>query len=325
MTSVPVSSNKSPDSARIRFSSESPLVYIIILNWHGWRDTIACLHSLQQLTYPNYRVLVVDNGSTDESIERIRSVNPEIPIIETCQNLGFSGGCNVGILRAFGQQAEYVWLLNNDTVVDPQALTAMVIIAENNRHVGAVGSVVYHYDNPTKVQAWGGGTVNLWSGRNTNHTHRSTKKNLTHIYGASILVRSDALKHVGLLDEDSYFLYWEENDLCFRLRKAGWTLYTAEQSRIYHKESASLSGQSGTKHYHFTKSMVHFLTSYAPIPIIPLFVALARRMINMLVHKQFDAIAPILQGAKDGALEVLSRRGAIAFFIGESWRGKTGH
>jgi GT2 family glycosyltransferase len=76
-----------------------PTVYIILLNWHGWRDTIACLDSLASLEYTNYRVLVVDNGSTDDSVARIRAAHPEVPIIETGRNLGFSGGCNVGICR----------------------------------------------------------------------------------------------------------------------------------------------------------------------------------------------------------------------------------
>jgi len=87
-----------------------PTVYIILLNWHGWRDTIACLDSLTQLNTPNAHTLVVDNGSTDDSVARIHEAHPEVPIIETGKNLGFSGGCNVGIRRALDEGADYVWL-----------------------------------------------------------------------------------------------------------------------------------------------------------------------------------------------------------------------
>src|ERR1700733_1333304 len=93
-------------------------VSVIVLNWNGWKDTLECLHSLQNLEYPSYQVIVVDNCSTDDSVFRIRQHFPDIQIIETGKNLGFAAGCNAGIARALAQRAEYVWLLNNDTTVD---------------------------------------------------------------------------------------------------------------------------------------------------------------------------------------------------------------
>ena len=134
-----------------KMNSSQPLVSIILLNWHGWRDTIACLDSLVSQDYNDYRVLVVDNGSTDDSVARIRAAHPEIPIMETGRNLGFSGGCNVGVRRALEDGADYVWLLNNDTTVDPQALSAMVAVAEADPRVGAVGSVLYGYGRQNRT------------------------------------------------------------------------------------------------------------------------------------------------------------------------------
>ena len=128
-----------------------PTVYIILLNWHGWRDTIACLDSLASLDYTNYHLQVVDNGSTDNSVACIRAAHPEVSIIETGRNLGFSGGCNVGVRRALEEGADYIWLLNNDTTVDPQALSAMVAVAETDPKVGAIGSVLYYLDNPKDI------------------------------------------------------------------------------------------------------------------------------------------------------------------------------
>src|SRR5512141_114352 len=98
---------------------EWPRVAIIVLNWNGWRDTIECLESLQRLTYPNYQVVVVDNGSTDNSVEHIRKAYPRVRLLETGKNLGWSGGNNIGIKYALGQETEYIHLLNNDTKAEP--------------------------------------------------------------------------------------------------------------------------------------------------------------------------------------------------------------
>jgi GT2 family glycosyltransferase len=114
------------------------------------------LSSLEFLDYPDYKVIVVDNGSTDNSVAEIRKAHPQITLLETGRNLGFAGGNNVGIRYALEQGADYVWLLNNDTKADPHALTAMVEVAESDPRIGAVGSVLYYMDEPERVQAWGG-------------------------------------------------------------------------------------------------------------------------------------------------------------------------
>ncbi|MDD5760409.1 MAG: glycosyltransferase family 2 protein, partial [Desulfobulbaceae bacterium] len=180
-----------------------PLVYIILLNWNGWRDTIACLDSLGNLTYPDFKVIVVDNGSTDESVASIRNAHPAVTLLAAGGNLGFSGGNNVGIRYALESGAEFVWVLNNDTVVTNNALSAMVDMAISDAKIGAVGSVLYFMDAPTVVQAWGGGCVSLWSGISR---HRSSPGQLNYITGASILLSMAALNQIGLLD-DGFFMY----------------------------------------------------------------------------------------------------------------------
>ncbi len=167
----------------------SPVVYVILLNWHGWRDTIVCLDSMAKIDYQNAHTLVVDNGSTDDSVARIHDAHPEVSIIETGRNLGFSGGCNVGVRRALEEGADYIWLLNNDTTVDPQALSAMVSLAEADPMVGAVGSVLYYLDNPKDIQAWGGGRVCFWSGRTRHHLNPVPSAKLHYLTAASILLR----------------------------------------------------------------------------------------------------------------------------------------
>lgn len=125
------------------------------MNWNGWRDTLDCLASLREQEYSNLQILVVDNGSTDDSVERIRSAFPEARLIETGKNIGFPSGCNVELRAALAGSAEFLWLLNNDTVCPPDTLRKLVRRAMASPEAGLVGTVLLHAHDPTKVQAWG--------------------------------------------------------------------------------------------------------------------------------------------------------------------------
>jgi len=120
---------------------DQPKVVIIVLNWNGWRDTIECLESLQRLTYPNYQVIVVDNGSTDDSVGRIRRAYPNVVLIETDENLGYAGGNNVGINYALKHGTEYVLILNNEVKIEPNVLTVMIEVAKQSG-VSVIGGLV---------------------------------------------------------------------------------------------------------------------------------------------------------------------------------------
>ena len=277
-----------------------PTVYIILLNWQGWQDTIACLDSLKSLEYTNYRVLVVDNGSADDSVARIRAAHPGVLILETGHNLGFSGGCNVGIRRALEEGADYVWLLNNDTTVDPQALTTMVAVAVADPGVGAVGSVLYYLDSPKDIQAWGGGRVCFWSGRAHHHLTPVTSSWLHYLTAASILLYRRALEDVGLLDEKTFFMYWEDTDFSFRLRKAGWRLAVADQSIVLHREHAATGKGCPLLDYYFNESAVRFFRRYAPIPAWPISVGVLGRLTKRVLRRNSRGAAATLRGAYAG-------------------------
>src|SRR5437763_815696 len=137
-----------------------PLVFIIVLNWNSWRDTLECLGSFEQVDYPNYRVLVVDNGSTDGSEERIRTACPEIEFIQTGANLGYAGGNNMGIRHALRQGARYVLLVNPDVVLEPATLRRLVRVCADVPQVGALCPVIRREDAPDCV--WFGGGVIKW-------------------------------------------------------------------------------------------------------------------------------------------------------------------
>ena len=280
-----------------------PTVYIILLNWHGWRDTIACLDSLARLDYQNHHILVVDNGSTDDSIARIRAVHPETLVLETGRNLGFSGGCNTGIRRALENGADYVWLLNNDTTVDPQALSAMVTVAEADPRVGEVGSVLYYFDSPNDIQAWGGGGVSFWSGRSHHQLTPVPNSTLHYLTAASVLIRCRALEEVWLLDEKLFFMYWEDVDLSFRLRKAGWHLAVANQSIIFHKEHASTGKGNLLLDYYFNESAARFFRRYAPIAAWPIFIGTLGRLGKRVLRGNIPGFVATLRGTYAGLRE----------------------
>lgn len=270
-----------------------PEVVVVVLNWNGWRDTLACLASLKQLDYPDARVQVVDNGSTDGSVEHIRQAMPEVELLQTGANLGFGGGCNAGIRQALGQRADYVWLVNSDATVAPGALSALVALAQSNSALGSVGSVVHELDEPETIQLWGGGKVNLWTGRSC---HLLSEQTPDFISGASVLLRCAALREVGLLDEQKFFMYWEDTDLAFRLRQAGWQLAVATNSCLLHKQSASLGRNSPQLDYYFIQSGVRFFKRHAPFPFLPISFMLSRMLLKRLATGQLTRVRAVLKG-----------------------------
>ncbi len=278
-----------------------PKVGIVILNWNGWKDTLACLRSLQELNYDNFQITVVDNGSTNDSVVRIRQSFPEIEILQLSTNLGFAAGCNVGICHHMNIGAEYVWLLNNDTKVDAQSLGYMVKVAQEKPILGAVGSVLYDMNDRNRIQAWGGGSVNLWFGRSYHFKEDPRGKELSYLTGASVLLRCTALRMVGLLDE-GFFMYWEDADLCFRLKKSGWNLGVASRAKVWHKESASLGKTSFAFDLHLWTSMVRFCNRHSPLAGIAAVAGSTRMIAKRLLNFDFARARELCQAVFDRQL-----------------------
>jgi GT2 family glycosyltransferase len=265
-------------------------VSVVVLNWNGWQDTIACVASLQALTGVDCDILVVDNGSTDGSVAHIEAALRGIEVLKTGANLGFGGGCNVGIRHALAAGAEYVWLVNSDATVHPQALATMVRLADKNPALGAIGSVVYEAGSVDQVQLWGGGRINLWLGRSK---HCVSAGPVDFVSGASMLLRRAALDDVGLFDEASFFMYWEDTDLGFRLRKAGWQLAVAADSHIWHKESTSLGFGNPVMDTYATRSCVRFLRRHAPMPRLSVALMLVRMLVKRVLVGRPDRMRAV--------------------------------
>jgi GT2 family glycosyltransferase len=233
-----------------------PSVAVIILNWNGRDDTIACLESLAAIDYPNFNVMVVDNGSEDGSVNAISQHFPGLEIVETGENLGFAEGNNVGMRIALERGADYVFLLNNDTIVHASLLRQLIDAAERCPEGAVFGAKIYFHSEPERV--WYAGVV--WDPRIMDFRHveddassRPDSRGVVatpYVCGCAFLARSSMLRKVGLLDP-KFFLMFEETDLCFRARNAGFCCYYVPSATLWHKISASFGGPTSPLAYYF--------------------------------------------------------------------------
>ena len=216
-----------------------PLVYCLILNTNRRDDTLECLRSLHAGTYSNFRAVVLDCGSTDGSVEAVRSAFPGVEVVRLEENRGYAGNNNVGIDLALRRRAEWVFVLNEDTVLDPACLARLVEAGEQDPATGILGPMVYHYDEPDVIQSAGGTLDARWKGshlaRNELDRHHFLDPHpVQWISGCAILVRRGVIEQVGGLDE-RFFYYWEETEWCVRAAKVGWRILHVPAAKLWHK------------------------------------------------------------------------------------------
>ena len=268
---------------------EFPLTYIIVLTWNGWNDTEECLRSLVPVAASGIRILLVDNGSVDGTPEKVRRAFPEVEVIENGKNLGFPGGNNVGIREALSKGANFVILLNNDTVVDKDFARELLSVAVQDKKVGMATSKIYFYDRPETIW-FAGGDVSTWTGRSRHEGYgevdRGQYDNTVEVgrpCGCSLLVTRAFLEDVGLLDED-LFLYGEEIDWALRARQKGYQSILAPRSKVWHKWASGTGGaQSGNYLYYTVRNMLRVLNTHARIGFFPL-----NALRNLLVVASFS-------------------------------------
>jgi GT2 family glycosyltransferase len=271
----------------------------VIVNWNGWRDTLDCLASLREQDYGNLQIIVVDNGSTDDSVERIRSAFPEAKLIETGKNIGFPSGCNVGLRAALEGSAEFLWLLNNDTVCPPDTVSKLVRQAMASPDAGLVGTVLFYAHDRAKVQAWGGGRVKPWIAYTTHFDSPTEFGRNCYTTFASVLARRKMLEEVGLLYE-GFFMYYDDSDLCLRMQKTHWKIVMAEDTAVLHKEGASTTtSQKPFMTKVTTVSGLRFIRRNSRIAFIgmPLYVIL--RVGRRVVRREWVGLRAVCQGVME--------------------------
>jgi len=302
----------------------TPSVAIIILNWNNWPDTVECLESIARNDYPNYRIIVVDNGSRDDSVQQIRQRFPSIQLLETGMNLGFSGGVNLGIERAEG--SDLLLLLNNDTLVAPDFLAALVTKMISDTRNGLVGGKIYFHDEAgDEADARESGKRRIWSagggirgftkrtfqfGESQNDNGQfDREREVDFISGCCLLVKREVFETIGLLDPD-YFMYYEDVDFCVRAKKAGFKVCYTPHSVIWHKVSKS-SEKSKRDFYRIRNAIImmkkRFDFSMTKIIGVVAIISM-ERLLRMFVRKfvffdgdsLIERIRQLLSGTLDG-------------------------
>jgi GT2 family glycosyltransferase len=246
-----------------------PKVTVITLSWNRKVHTLEWLESVSRLEYSNYDVLVVDNGSTDGSPEAIRQRFPNVTVIENGENLGYSDGFNIGLEHAFRNRADYVLVMNNDTVIDPEALTELVKVAETDPRIGFVSGKTYSYFRPDELQSVGMRTHPFlvtdgligYGETDRGQYDEPAEREITD--DAFLLVRKAVFEEVGGFDPD-FFLTQENVDWCLRVRGAGFKIMYTPKAKLWHKGKVG-GGWTAFFMYHQTRNDFVLVAKHRPL------------------------------------------------------------
>ena len=214
-------------------------VKVIVLSYNGVNDTLACLESLEQQAEGVFEILVVDNASTDGAPEAIRARYPQIPLVSLAENLGWAGGNNVGIKRAMDEGAEFICLLNNDTIVPPGVIAELTQAA--NRYKPCLMHPAIDYADPQEGPQLDP-SCNIPAGKSAPLEQDEAMYELQFAYGACLMIPVEVFHRIGGFDE-RFFLQLEETDFWLRARKAGMRSLCTVRARITHAESRSFGGR----------------------------------------------------------------------------------
>ena len=293
------------------------MIVMIVLNWNGAADTIACLESLALLEGGLPKIIVCDNASSDDSWVRLQAyidnqTTLNIQLVQTGSNLGFAGGNNVGLRLALSDpEMQFAWVLNNDTEVAPGALAYLLAYMNAHPDVGICGSTLLYADDPSLIQAVGG-QYNPWLGTSKHvlgHQKFSqaicesvNPDTFDYVVGAAMFVRRAALERVGLLNED-YFLYCEEIDWATRMKRQmpQMRLGYAPASLVYHKEGASTGAndRQGKTYryfadYFFITSRLKFARKHYPLHSLVVQASMLLVTLNRMRRGQWRSAAVAL-------------------------------
>lgn len=244
-----------------------PFVTIIVLNWKGKDDTVECINSINRISYPNYKILLIDNASDDDSVivfRRLYKGEPRIKLIENKENLGFAEGSNIGIREALKEGSDYILLLNNDTVVKADFLNELVKKGESERKYGIIGPKIYFWDKKNIINSAGGRIIKrlgqpLLFGLFKEDKGQYDKVVETgFITGCALLIKKEVIETIGLLDKD-YFFFFEDMDWNIKAQMADYSSVFVPTSIIWHKASSSVGYKSPNYYYYMTRNRILFV------------------------------------------------------------------
>lgn len=253
----------------------APKVFIIILNWNNWSDTFECLESVKKINYVNFKVVVVDNGSTQKPVgfdDLIRQwQTAAVKFIFNPDNLGFSEGNNIGIKYALEQDADYILLLNNDMLVEPDFLSQLASVGQSHSEAGFLGPKILFSGAPKTIW-FAGGKINWLYNKGIMVGHAEVDvgqydqpevQETDYITGACLLVKRQVVEKIGLMPTD-YFLYYEDTDWSLRIRQAGFKCLFVPRAKVYHKGSRSSRVGSPSYIYYHSRNGLIMANNFAP-------------------------------------------------------------
>lgn len=301
----------------------SPFVYVVVLACNRKNDTVACLRSLESVWDEKTKGLLVDNGSTDGTYDAVRGQYPHLEIVQTGENLGFTGGNNVGIRHALKMGADYIVLLNNDTVVDPGFVREMLTVAISSDVIGFVSPKIY-FQEPPDVIWFAGARFYSWCGygrmvgyRERDQGQYDQVREIDRPCGCTVMVSRRLCEEVGLMDP-SLFMYVDEIEWKLRANKKGFKAFFAPKALVWHKVSAS-GGQECNLDamYYGVRNTLHAINSHEPLTS-----ALLRDLRNLMVVMVFlfsafklrsaarEGFRAVLEGVRDYKISRMGRRGS---------------
>ncbi len=294
----------------------SPFVYIVVLNYNNYEDTIACLKSLEAIPYKNKQVVLVDNASSDDSYEKLAQwlaaqEHTQVTLLQAKYNGGYSAGNNIGIRYALSRgDADFIWVLNNDVIVAIDSLEHLMAFYadEKNKKVGILGAKILFVDAPELIQSAGGGKMNTWlayptsvgAGKIDDGSYDQKDIKIDYVSGASMFCPVKFIQEVGLLNED-YFLYFEEMDWTLRGAKLGWEIGYCYQAKVYHKGGASTGGSyrkktiSKLSDFYFQRSRVLFTYNHFPLRLPIIYLSFVLVMLNRIRKGQMNRCAMLVR------------------------------
>jgi hypothetical protein len=293
-----------------------PYVIAVILNTNRRTDTLACLASLAESDYANLSVLVLDNASADGSAEAIATDFPAVQVLPLKKNLGYAGNNNVGIAAALAQGADWVFVLNEDTVQAPDCISRLVALGESDPQIGIVGPLVYHFDEPAVIQSAGGRLGRYWKSVHTghndpdeNHSLLAAPRPVDFISGCAILVRRSLVEQAGALDE-RFFYYWEETEWCLRARRNGWQVMFEPRARLWHKGVQRDYQPNPSVTYYNTRNQLMLLAKHrAPLSVwLVAWAEMGRTLTSWTVKPRWRAMRLHRDAMAQGVVDFLRKR-----------------
>jgi GT2 family glycosyltransferase len=253
--------------------SDEPFVYIISLNWNGLAYLRDFCETILKQDYGKYKVVIVDNASTDASVEFLRENYPQIEVLQNSTNLGYAAGNNVGLEYAYKAGAAYFLVMNNDTIVPPDMIASLVEVSLKDSKIGFVTGKVYFHDSGNMLQTagkrdkwWRATIVNV--GQNElDHGQFDEEQDYDYLDDVFWLVKREVYERIGGYDPE-FFLYWEETDWCARAKGSGFRLVYTPKAKLYHKISLSTGGGSNPKKsFHVRRNAVLFYWRHKSKPV----------------------------------------------------------